>query len=191
MKKGRRVPYGLIGKILLGTIAGVGAITLAVAVPNAVQALKVFNQFNGQQYRRYRTPAYFREAVKRMERQKLVRPCRRGTQIYLELTEKGRQRLQRYHLKEKNGAKKKWDGRWRMIIFDIEEDWRWKRDALRKDMEEFGLVRLQDSVWVYPYDCEEIISLLKAQYAMGDEILYIVAGEIENDVFLKQKFNLD
>ncbi len=57
-------------------------------------------------------------------------------------------------------------------------------------MRSFGFVKLQESVWVYPYECERVIALLKAQYKMGKELVYIVAGEIENNDWLKKEFGL-
>ena len=46
--------------------------------------------------------------------------------------------------------------KWRVIIFDIPE-----KEKMRLQIsylfKQSGLYRLQDSVWVYPYDCEDII----------------------------------
>ena len=53
-----------------------------------------------------------------------------------------------------------------------------------------GFLRLQDSVWVYPYDCEDFVALLKADLRLGREMLYIIAEKIENDGWLRQEFNL-
>jgi len=53
-----------------------------------------------------------------------------------------------------------------------------------------GFVRLQDSVWVYPYDCEDFTALLKADLHIGREVIYIIAESIENDGWLREQFNL-
>lgn len=188
-KSMKKLPYGFIGQIVLGSLAGVGMLTLTLAAPNIFQVLKTIEGFNQKKYRRYRSPAYLRTVVKRLERKKLIKVYKRRGEVVLSITEKGKRKLVRHQLQERK-AVKSWDGKWRMIIFDINEKVRWKRDELRQDMQEFGLIRLQDSVWVYPYECEEIINLLKSQYGMGEELLYIVAAEIENDGHLKKKFHL-
>ena len=57
-------------------------------------------------------------------------------------------------------------------------------------MREIGFVRLQDSVWVYPYDCEDFIALLKAELKIGRDVLYAIVDTIEHDKNLRQHFNL-
>ena len=96
----------------------------------------------------------------------------------------------KYKLKEKMLEKRKWDGRWHLIIFDIKEKKRNIRDKIRTDILTLGFERLQDSVWVYPYECEDVVALLKGTCKLGREALYIVAEKIENDQWLKEKFNV-
>ncbi len=83
-----------------------------------------------------------------------------------------------------------WDQKWRLIIFDIPEKRRGVRDEIRNIFINAGLRRLQDSVWVYPYDCEDIIGLLKTDYKIGKDLLYVIADQIENDKYLRDEFGL-
>ncbi|OHB09947.1 MAG: CRISPR-associated endonuclease Cas2 [Candidatus Zambryskibacteria bacterium RIFCSPLOWO2_12_FULL_45_14] len=85
---------------------------------------------------------------------------------------------------------KKWDRRWRIIIFDIPERKKKIRDEIRGILTAVGFQRLQDSVWVYPYDCEDIIGLLKVDYGISRDMLYIIADQIENDKYLRMDFDL-
>lgn len=57
-------------------------------------------------------------------------------------------------------------------------------------MSEIGFVRLQDSVWVYPYDCEDFVALLKAELKIGKDVLYAIVDTIEQDKNLRRYFNL-
>jgi DNA-binding transcriptional regulator PaaX len=84
----------------------------------------------------------------------------------------------------------KWDKKWRILIFDIREERKTLRDKIRRTLTAIGFHRLQDSVWVYPYDCEDFVSLLKADFKIGRDLLYIIADEIENDSFLQKDFGL-
>jgi hypothetical protein len=43
-------------------------------------------------------------------------------------------------------------------------------------------------VWVYPYDCEDLITLLKADFKIGKDLLYVITESIENDKWLRQSF---
>lgn len=85
---------------------------------------------------------------------------------------------------------KKWDGKWRILIFDISEKRKRDRDKLRFILRSIGFFKLQNSVWVYPYDCEDLINLLKTDLHIGKAILYIVADKIEYDINLKKRFDL-
>ena len=89
------------------------------------------------------------------------------------------------------GETKKWDKKWRVIIFDIPEKRRAVRDQLRQTLNNIGFVKLQNSVWVYPYECSELISLLKSDFKIGKDVLYLTVTEIENDEFLRKHYQLD
>lgn len=85
---------------------------------------------------------------------------------------------------------KRWDGRWRVLIFDVPERRRNVRNRMRRMLATLGFQPLQQSVWVYPYDCEDVIVLLKAELRIGNAVLYIIADEIENDKWLRAEFHL-
>ena len=85
---------------------------------------------------------------------------------------------------------KRWDRKWRVIIFDIPEKKRNIRDQIRHLFNQSGLKRLQDSVWVYPYDCEDILTLLKVDLGVGKYVLYLIVDELENDKHLREDFGL-
>ena len=85
---------------------------------------------------------------------------------------------------------RRWDHRWRLLIFDIPERRRKTRAQIRTTLVSLGFVRLQDSVWVYPYDCEDLITLLKADFKVGKDVLYVIADKIEYDAPLRAKFGL-
>lgn len=175
-----------VGKIILAAIAGVGLLSLAVVAPNAIQLLKVFRRNNP----RHHSLQYIEGVIGKLQKRGLAEVERRDGNPFVCLTKKGEWELLKYKLKEKTLKKKKWDGKWRLVIFDIRESRRLIRDRIRSDIVTFGFVRLQDSVWVYPYDCEDLIALLKAHCKIGEEVLYLISEKIENDDWLKRKFNL-
>ena len=110
----------------------------------------------------------------------------------LQLTDEGRQWLKIAEADEyKLKTPKKWDKKWRILIFDVKEERKNLRDKIRRTLTSIGFTRLQDSVWVFPYDCEDLITLLKADFKVGKDLLYIIADEIENDLHLRKTFGLD
>ncbi|KKW42146.1 MAG: hypothetical protein UY91_C0006G0018 [Parcubacteria group bacterium GW2011_GWB1_55_9] len=74
--------------------------------------------------------------------------------------------------------------------FDVPEKRKKIRERLRFEMQEVGFLHLQDSAWVYPYDCEEFIALLKADLHIGKDVLYAIVEEIENDKWIRKHFSL-
>ena len=85
---------------------------------------------------------------------------------------------------------KRWDSRWRVLIFDIPEYRKSLRDKIRNTLRMIGFVHLQHSVWVYPYDCEDLVALLKADFKVGKDMLYMIVEELEGDYKLKSHFDI-
>ena len=107
----------------------------------------------------------------------------------LRITQKGKLQLFREGLAENAKKKnKKWDGKWRVLIFDIPEKIRFVRDNIRVALLNIGFMRLQNSVWIYPYDCEDFINLLKADMEIGKDVLYMIVEELEHDKPVREHF---
>jgi len=85
-----------------------------------------------------------------------------------------------------------WDGKWRLLIFDVEQSERWKRDALRDFLSRLECVLLQKSVWVHPYDCRAEIEVLREFLGLSEKHLkYIEANITGKDADrLKKRFRL-
>ena len=67
-----------------------------------------------------------------------------GRQIFLKLTDKGRQEI----IVKKLLEDKAWDGKKRLVIFDIPEKHRILRRTLRVMLREWQFIPLQKSVWI-------------------------------------------
>lgn len=87
-------------------------------------------------------------------------------------------------------APEQWDGKWRMVIFDIPEDAHNHRDKLRSLLKELGYKYLQGSVWIspHPLDREAIAYLHAANLHRFIRIIKI--EEIDDDKDLRKLFNL-
>ena len=182
-KRERRIE---LAKIVLASIAVLGVVPLIAVAPGVMKIIEPFVRHK----RRYRTPTYVAGVVGTLQRRGLIGVRREGGVAVARLTEKGERVLQKYRIKEAGQGRKRWDGKWRVVIFDIHETKRNRRDRIRHDIAHFGFLKLQQSVWVYPYDCEELVALLKADCHLGQELLYMTVEKIENDVWLKKRFHL-
>ena len=169
-------------KIVLQTVAAAGFLSVALLAPNALQALRQVGLF----------PKHRQKEIFNSSRNRLVKA---GLLAYegkfIRLTAKGEAKL--YQLEQhdyKLARPKRWDKKWRILIFDIPERRRALRARIRRTIVSVGFMRLQKSVWVYPYDCEDFVNLIKADFKIGKDLLYLIVDSIENDKFIKEYFQL-
>ena len=177
----KRTRRNNIQKIVLQSIAVAGLLSVAILAPNAIQALKMFG---------YKPQRRDKEVLLRSRSRLVQQGFLKYQKGFITLKEKGREMLHRLQIKDTVVIPKKWDKKWRVVIFDIKEYRRTLRDKLRFTLVSIGFKHLQHSVWVFPYDCEDFITLLKADFKIGKDILYIIADTIENDTPLKEYFGL-
>ncbi|MBI2039160.1 MAG: hypothetical protein HYT22_02705 [Candidatus Niyogibacteria bacterium] len=173
-----------IYKSILNVIGVAGILAVAAIAPNTLQILA---KLPGT--RRYFS-SHIHSRIQRLRDSGLIEFLEINGNQVIRLTAKGKIELQRYQLLEKIKKPLRWDGSWRLIIFDIREYKRNLRHKIREELKRFGFRQLQQSVWVYPYECQDIITLLKADFHVGKEMLYITAKFIENDKWLKRDFRL-
>lgn len=174
-----------IQKAVLQTISAAGILSIALLAPNALKMLKIFDLNKKNKLNKERS---INNSRKRLIEKGLVQYTDNGL---LALTSSGRKALGQIERREfKIKKPSKWDGKWRVLIFDIKEKNKKTRDKIRITLSFIGFVKLQNSVWVYPYDCEDLITLLKADFGIGREALYIIADKIENEKPLINHFKL-
>jgi DNA-binding transcriptional regulator PaaX len=183
----KRERVGKTQKIILGAIAVAGIMTVAILAPNVLQAFGMVSKAIGRS-KKYE----IRSSLSRLAKRGLIEfgKNKKGNTV-VKLTPKGEKILRITGI---NGYKvkkpKKWDGKWRVITFDIREQRKSTRDKIRRTLQTIGFYQLHKSVWVYPYDCEDLIMLLKADFKIGKDLLYLVAWKIEYEKPLLDHFKL-
>ena len=169
--------------VILKSLALAGVLTIAVLAPNALQLLTYIDKNK----KRKKKPEYLIDStLKRLASKGLI-GFSKGK---VRLTRKGEQKLHIIEYGVFPLPKTRWDGKWRIVSFDINEKRKTSREKLRFLLHQVGFVRLQDSVWVYPYDVEEVIDLIKTANFLNKEVLYITAHTTGNDRVLETHFKL-
>ncbi len=172
---------------LLVAVAVGGVMLLAATAPNAMRLLQYMPGYKKGARFNYQA----KTALGRLAKKGLITFEERGGKRYARITEAGENILALASMQDKAKQKpKRWDRRWRLVIFDIPERRRSIRNQLRSFMSEYGFVRLQDSVWIYPYDCEDLIALAKANFRIGADVLYMIVEQLERDKYLREHFGL-
>ena len=79
-----------------------------------------------------------------------------------------------------------------MVIFDIPEKKKKAREALRQKLKDLNMVKLQDSIWVTPYPCEDEIAFIKSIFNLSDYWLDIIVSDNigAQEYRLRRLFNL-
>src|SRR3990167_10741091 len=163
--------------VILACLGVAGILALGAVAPNAVQLLRYFPGVNKSKKNYYAQSTLFK-----LRDKGLIEFVKKNGKTFAKLTNKGKQKLNQYKLGDLNPQKPKhWNGKWHIVIFDIKEVKHQTRDQLRLELIRFNFCRLQNSVWVSPYECEEFITMLKTSFELGRAVIYIVADKVEND----------
>lgn len=174
---------GYVRDALLLSLGISGAILFPAAALATLQVIGSLNR-NKSKY-----DYQIRSVASRLASRGLVQFKKQG---FIELTEKGRREF--YRLEQeiimRSASLRRWDKKWRIVIFDIPEKYRKIRDQLRITLKSYGFYQLQESVWVFPYDCENVITLLKADLGVAGSVLYVIVEKLENDSHLRKEFRL-
>lgn len=171
--------------IVLKTVATTGLLALALCAPNALQVLKQFGYYKN----RKKNPKYLvNDAIDRLVKKGLLIIEKDGKNI--SLSKKGQITLAFLEAGKIKMRKRKWDGKWRVVIFDIPNRRTKSRDQLRYLLTKIGFHRLQRSVWVYPYESEELVTLIKLDNFLQKEVLYFVIEKLEGEQKIKSHFKV-
>ena len=134
-----------------------------------------------------------RLALDRLQRRKLVdyRFTKDGRMLVV-LTDAGKKKMLEYQMDSVAPVKPtRWDGIWRIILFDIPENHKKARDALRQKFYAWGFYPLQKSVFVYPYHCEDAIAVMRDIFHIPTRCLLLIeTSSVGNERELKKFFGL-
>lgn len=127
-----------------------------------------------------------------LKKKGLLELKKEGHDVSIALTKEGRKRAGKYQIDDlKLERPKKWDGKWRVIIFDIPNSKNIIRNIFRKKLKEFGFYLLQKSIWIYPFSCKEEVDFLREFLgASKRQIQVLEVAKIEEDDFLRNFFHL-
>jgi CRISPR-associated endonuclease Cas2 len=184
-RRERRVGY--IQQSILMAIALTGFLAVVAVAPNVIQVLGGVSRKRSARFRHQ-----IKTALSRLAYTGHITFQKQNGKRYARITEKGKRALELERMRARRGKKPgRWDKRYRVIVFDIPERIKNKRNQLRQELMEFGFYCLQDSVWVYPYDCEDLTTLIKAELELGGSVIYMIVEKIENDKYIREHFKLN
>ena len=141
----------------------------------------------------------FYTALARLKRRKAI--ARTADHAY-ELTATGEYaalkayvRKEHWNLEQKNKVVAKttaspWDGKWRIVLFDVPEQKRPIRDYLRNVLKRHGFIEFQRSMWVWPHKLPVFLTKLLSDPHMRKYTRAITTYDIDYDEDLRKRFKL-
>ncbi|MEK7509668.1 MAG: hypothetical protein AAB605_03070 [Patescibacteria group bacterium] len=181
-KSRKRTRNELISALILGSVWLAGGIAIVLIAPNVLGAMGKLGLTP-----KARQEEYVSVARRRLKKQGYLLE----KDGHLHLTSKGVARLQFLALSLASIASKaRWDEKWRVLIFDIPDKRSGVRARIREQLRMAGFKRLQHSVWINPYPCEEFVALLKTEFRVGKHLIYLIVDVLEYDSEWRSRFGL-
>ena len=186
-------PAATATKFLLAFV-GIGVIVCGGAIVPGI--LKVIDEFGMPESKSKRySHKQLSNAFANLKRQKLVEIIKeKDGKMHVKLTNKGKKRMVEFSIDTLKIKKpKKWDGKWRVLMFDIPTKpkiYNQAREALRSKIKELGFFQMQKSVWVCPFECEDELLFVAELYHVEKYIEVLTVEKLLHGNMLKRKFKL-
>lgn len=105
------------------------------------------------------------------------------------ITKHGRKRLDRIDFDNISiDTSQTWDKKWRMVIYDIPEEFKQGRQDLTRKLRRLGFYQLQRSAWIHPLPCHDVVEKICSHYKVEKYVSYVEVTYLENQEKLKKKF---
>lgn len=127
---------------------------------------------------------YLKQSLERFVEKGLV--VRREGNFFI--MRKGAVFFRRIAVKEDLRNIKSWDGKWRLVTFDVPVSADEKRYQLRRLLKEFGFYQLQKSVWIYPNHLAEKFWRLLVDVELDRYCKVMLVEFLEGDENVRRHF---
>lgn len=133
----------------------------------------------------------YNRAVRYLEQLGQLETVDQNDEVFLRLTKKGKLRALLQKLEKDFQSLPNWDGRWRLIIWDIPESSRLRRNQIRNFLKNLGFYRLQQSVFITPFPLPPAAVGYLRESGLIDFIRFLRVDKIDDDHVLRKYFKLN
>lgn len=177
-----------IGVLLLASVVapglpiGIKAIMEAYEEKGKEKDFKEWEKFN---------LGRLRQALRRLQKQKVVEIVEENGETVVKLTKKGKLKALRYKFEEMRLKKpSKWDGWWQLVIYDIPTKKCRAQELFRHMLKNLKFLRLQKSVYLTPFPCEEEIEFLREYFGIGEYVIILKVKTLEEEGAYRKYFGI-
>ncbi|HIE36409.1 MAG TPA: hypothetical protein EYP89_04130 [Candidatus Omnitrophica bacterium] len=145
--RARKISKSIAGEILEGFY-----FLLWLSIPP--YGSKIFYNVFSEKFPRYIISSH----LQRLYKKGFIKKIKNKNRLFFKLITQPHQIIFNELMKTKvDQFKKRWDGLWRLVIYDIPERFKYRRDTLRDFLKELGFGKVQESCWVSPYDFSSLL----------------------------------
>lgn len=161
-----------------------GIISVALIAPNALQIVKPFLK-NEVVWTNY-YPSSLTKTVNKLWRKGFVEIIESKNGQEVKLSRKGEREILRFNLNTiEIKVPARWDGKWRIVFFDISEKRKYFRDFFSKKLKSLNFYLMQDSVFIHPFPCDKEIKFLREVLNVPHEVKIGTLDTVDNAEDLK------
>ena len=187
----RRNKYAPVKEVL--TLLGKGALlTMLLIAPGTAQAVRkqIYKQKSDDSWKRYNS-SYLRRTIENLGRQRCIKIVDESDSCAVSLTERGKHGVLKYALDELElDTSKPWDGKWRIVIYDIPDTLRHVRNELGSILKRMNFLRIQKSVYLTPFACEQEVEFIRLHFGQEKNITLLTAGSLEHGHVYQEYFGI-
>lgn len=183
MKKGK------ISKDLLRYLALGGILTIAMLSPiGGPEIVKSLFKHLKYKIRQIKDSAYY---LKKRGLAEFVKEDNNNN-VVVRITDNGKKYLRTFDIDNMVLNKPEhWDKKWRLVVFDVPEDHKNAREALRRKLKDLNFIRFQDSVWITPFPCDDEIRFLRDIFNVPFNVdVFVVEDLKHHEIRLKKHFKI-
>lgn len=175
-------------KILKTAGVGLGLAAISILAPQLPYIL--LKAYLKEKLKEPYSKTQMHNSISYLKRKKFIAFEYKENKIKVILTKLGRQHINKIAFGEIKIQPIKWDGRWRLLTFDIPEHKKGARQTFRRKIKELGFFHFQRSVFIFPYPCEKEIDEMATLLEIRPFVHIITCDRFARDRGLLKKFKL-
>lgn len=133
-------------------------------------------------------PSIILRAADKLERRGFAEKINTPEGIVVKITDRGKKQILKFSINNFRPKTGKWDGKWRMVFFDIPTLQNSKRNQLRRYLQMLGMKRMQESVWVSPFDVLSEVKYIREVLEIPHNVKLAEINYLENSAELREIF---
>ena len=107
------------------------------------------------------------------------------------ITVKGQEHLKKAELLQFDIQPLSWNGRWYLVTINLPESKKTIRNQILLVLKRFGFIQYSKGIWIYPYNPSDLITKMRDQYNLKNEIKLIVASYIDDHKRYQKIFKIN